>query len=94
MRLNLLNFNESFNYRRWTSKLFKKSANRKKTLVLILLSQIRKFLKCASLQIFMSNPQFANSQFSTKYCTPLLSQNSHKSRFCKRFLCTKYNYLA
>ncbi len=44
----------------------------------------------ANPQIFMIYPQIANPQISTKYCTTL-SQNSHKSRLCKRFLCKNLN---
>ncbi len=50
----------------------------------ILISQIRKFLRCANpqienLQIFMISPQIVNPQISKTYC-PTLSQNTPESR--------------
>jgi serine/threonine protein kinase len=42
-----------------------------KFLGLFLYCQFTKFCRCASLQIFIINPQITNQPFSTKYCTPL-----------------------
>jgi len=60
-----------------------------KFLGLFLYCQFTKFCRCASLQIFIINPQITNQPFSTKYCTPLW-QNSPKVIFVNIFLCMHY----
>ncbi len=81
------------------SKLFCSQMAKPQFLRLIPLSQIRKFLRCASPQIaiakiFMIQPQIANPQISTKYCKTLCLKIVLKVTLLKWFfvLCKKEMY--